>query len=91
MDIWVIIVMAIFTSANLGFIKLKLEQDRNADAAVDAVVLVVLAYVFGGSIMGLSVATVASGLISLYLYISPPDKLIEKYSKNNKKDSNIIY
>lgn len=82
--------MGVATAMNLGFIKLKLEQDRNADAAVDAAVLVILAYVFGGSITGLSVATIASGLISLYLYISPPDKLIEKFkSKKNTNTPNL--
>jgi Na+/H+-translocating membrane pyrophosphatase len=80
-----IIIFGIATAMNLGVIKMKLEHDRNADAALDFILLVLLTWIFGGTITGLAVATIASSFISLYLYVSPPDKLINKYTKRGSK------
>ena len=68
----VILVMGFFTALNLMAIKWKLEHDRGADAGLDFTVLVVLAWLFGGTISGLAIATIASAIISLYLLVSPP-------------------
>ena len=86
MDFITLMVMGLALATNLAVIKFKLEQDRNADATVDAIVLVVLGIVFSGTITGLSIATVASAFISFYLYLSPPDKLIEKYSEEDDEE-----
>ena len=60
------------TAANLIVIKMKLENKRYEDAIFDALLLVLLSAVFGGSYAGLVVATIASAFISAYLYASPP-------------------
>jgi hypothetical protein len=80
-----IILFGMATAMNIGVIKWKLEKDRNADALLDAILLVALAWIFGGSITGLAVATISSSFISLYLLVSPPDTLIAKYSKKTTK------
>ena len=73
------------TAMNLAVLKFKLERGRNTDAALDATILVLLAWIFGGSITGLAVATIASAFISLYLLVSSPDKLIAKFSSKSKR------
>lgn len=67
-----IILMGIALFFNIFSIKWKLENGRMADASLDAVVLVLLGWIFGGTLSGLAIATVASGIMSIYLLISPP-------------------
>lgn len=68
-----ILLMGIALAFNILIIKFKLEDDRFADAGTDGGILLVLGYVFGGSIEGLAIATVGSAFISVFLMISPPD------------------
>ncbi len=86
MDLITIMIMGIATAANLAIIKIKLEKSRNADALVDGTILVALGFIFSGTISGLAVATVASMFISGYLYISPPDLLIEMWSEDDEEE-----
>jgi len=86
MDIVTLLILGLATATNLGVIKMKLENNRNADAILDATVLVVLGWVFSGTITGLAVATIASAFISAYLWLSPPNKLIEMYSEDDEED-----
>jgi hypothetical protein len=67
-----IILMGIALFFNIFSIKWKLENERYGDAALDAVVLVLLGWVFGSTLSGLAIATVASGIMSVYLLVSPP-------------------
>jgi len=53
-------------------VKWKLENDRYADASLDAGVLVLLGWLFSGTISGLAIATIASAIMSLALLFSPP-------------------
>ena len=89
MGFFTILIFGLAMAGNIAVIKFKLERYRYSDATVDAVVLVVLTYIFGGSIAGLAVATVASVFFSMYLLVSPPDILLnrmtEKKSKKKKK------
>lgn len=57
---------------NIAFIKWKFDRERYADAILDLVLLVLVAILFSGSYGALVVGTVASALVSLYLYFSPP-------------------
>ncbi len=85
MDGILVVVLGITTAINLIIIKWKLEKKRYPDASLDAVLLFLLAWVFGGTITGLAVATISSMIISFYLMISPPDKLLEQFNKKPKK------
>ena len=85
MGFFTILIFGLATAANVAVLKWKLEHYRYADATVDATVLIVLTYIFGGSIAGLAVATVASAFLSMYLLVSPPDILLDRMSDDKKK------
>lgn len=57
---------------NIAFIKWKFDRKRYADATLDLILLVLVAILFSGSYAALVVGSVASALVSLYLYVSPP-------------------
>ncbi len=80
-----ILLFGLATAMNIAVIKLKVEKERYPDAILDATLLIILAWIFGGSVTGLAVATVASAFISLYLFISPPDILIKRINNLDKK------
>jgi len=73
MDATAIFVLGIATFFNMFAIKWKLENERFADAGLDGAILIGLGWVFGGSMTGLAIATVASAIFSVYLLISPPN------------------
>ena len=59
------LLIGIATAFNILIIKRKLELKRFEDGAMDAVILITLAGVFGGSYGGLVVATISSAIISV--------------------------
>lgn len=59
-------------SFNILTIKYKFENKRYADAILDFIILVTLSMLFKGSLGGLQVATVASAIVSIYLWYNPP-------------------
>jgi len=66
------LIIGIATAFNFIVLKMKVEQKRYEDATLDFITLVILSFIFGGSYAGMVVATVASAIISVYLYVSPP-------------------
>ena len=85
MDFWTVILFGLATAGNIAVLKWKVEHERFADAGIDAAVLGVLAWLFSGTITGLATATIASAFISVYLLVSPPDKLIEMFDEDAQK------
>ncbi len=73
MNTYMMIVAGIFTFLNLWSVKWKLENERYADAVLDAGVLIGLGWLFSGTIAGLAIATIASAIMSLALLFSPPN------------------
>ena len=71
--------MAIAVAFNLMVIKWKYEKQRYSDASLDAVCLFIVTTVFSGTYGSLVVGTIASAIISVYLYIFPP-----KFTKDLK-------
>ena len=67
-----LLIVGLAVSINILVIKVKLEKKRFADAGMDATILIALTIVFGGSFNGLITATVASSVVSVYLWFSPP-------------------
>ena len=65
-------IIGIAVAFNFLVIKYKLEKKRFADAALDIILLTVVSFLFAGSFGGLVVATVASAIISIVLFIFPP-------------------
>lgn len=57
---------------NIAFVIWKFEKARYADAILDTTLLVLVAILFSGSYAALVAGTIASALVSLYLFFSPP-------------------
>ena len=66
------LIIGIAVAFNVLVIKYKFEKSRFADAFLDLSLLVVLSFLFMGSYAELAVSTVASAIISIYLYFVPP-------------------
>lgn len=57
---------------NIVFVIWKFKKARYPDALLDTFLLMLVTFVFSGSYGALVAGTVASALVSLYLYFSPP-------------------
>lgn len=67
-----VLAMGIVTFFNLVILKIKFEQGRTADLALDIAALVALSYLFGNTLTGMLVAMIASMIMSIYLWFFPP-------------------
>jgi len=76
------IIIAVVTSMNFIIIKWKIEHKRYEDAALDSIVLFILASLFSGSLGGLIIATITSFIVSIYLLASPPKFLKSEETKD---------
>lgn len=70
-----VIIIGVITFFNLVVLKIKFEQERYADLTLDVTAIVVLNMLFGGTLTGMTIAMIASFLISVYLYFFPPKLL----------------
>lgn len=66
-------IIGFIVAANIIFILFKLKKNRTADAILDIMLLILITAVFSGSYASLVVGTVASLIISIYLYANPPE------------------
>lgn len=66
------LIMGIAAAFNVIVIKWKLENSRVGDATLDGGILILLAWVFGGTLGGMVIATVSSAIVSIYLLAFPP-------------------
>lgn len=69
MDLAIIGVVVAF---NFLVIYAKITKKRYLDAILDAALLSTVSILFGGSYAGLVVSTIASAIISIYLFFNPP-------------------
>ena len=67
-----IFIIGVVTFFNFLVLKLKFENKRYMDVGLDLLCLIILSNIFGGTISGMTVAMIASCLLSIYLYIFPP-------------------
>ena len=67
-----VLLIGLATAFNFIIIMWKYKIKRISDASVDFIILIALAWMFSGTITGMAVGMVASCVISLYLFISPP-------------------
>ena len=58
---------------NIIVIMMKYKYERYADATMDMFLLILLGWIFSGSQGGLMIGIIASAIISLYLFFSPPN------------------
>lgn len=67
------ILIGLAVAANVLFVLFKYERKRYPDATLDFILLIVIAILFSGSYGALVVGTIASLIISIYLYANPPN------------------
>ncbi len=67
-----IFIIGLATFFNLVAIKWKLENERYGDAILDISTMGIAAFLFAGTMAGMSAAMIASALMSLYLLKYPP-------------------
>ena len=75
-----LLIIGIATAFILMVIKYKVEKERYLDAILDLFTLSILSFIFMGTYDGLVVSTIASAIISVYLYFVPP-KIPERVIK----------
>lgn len=66
------LLIGVAAAFNMLVIKWKLEAGRTADAILDVACLVTLSAIFGGTMGGMIIATIASATTSIALWLSPP-------------------
>ena len=66
------LLIGVAAAFNLLVVKLKFTKGRYEDAALDILALVFLSVLFGGTMGGMIIATIASAIISISLFFSPP-------------------
>jgi len=79
------IIMGLAAAFNILVIFKKIELKRYQDATFDSAFLVLLTLVFGGSLGGMMVATVASAVISLYFLFNEP-KFLSSSSEEEEEE-----
>lgn len=65
-------IIGVVVAFNFLVIYAKFSKNRYLDGGLDLVLLTTISILFGGSYAGLVVATIASAIISFYLFFSPP-------------------
>lgn len=71
-------IIGIAVAFNFLVIYAKLSNKRYLDGILDFTLLAILSILFGGSYAGLVVSTVASAIISIYLFFFPPNIQLPK-------------
>ena len=77
-----LLVVGIAVAFNLLVIKVKYDKARYADALLDLSLLVLITVFFNGSFNALVTGTIASAIISIYLFFSPT-KMPNIFTKEN--------
>lgn len=65
--------MGVATFFNFIILLWKFNRQRYSDLAFDVATLVIISWLFSGTLGGMIVAMIASALISLYLIAFPPN------------------
>lgn len=66
------VILGVFTAFNFLILKVKLEQKRILDFIFDIAALIIISSIFGGTLGGMTIAMIASFIISLTLFFFPP-------------------
>ena len=65
-------IIAALVAFNLIILKMKFEQGRYGDMALDMISISILSLFFGHTLGGLVITAIAGTIISLYLLVFPP-------------------
>ena len=89
-----IIVVGLAIGFNFIILKWKYDRERYNDLVMDIGVLLILSYLFGGTILGMAAAMVGGMLVSLYLLFANNGDNTSKSTRmdsNPSKDSGIVW
>ncbi|MCF6330284.1 MAG: hypothetical protein L3I99_01895 [Sulfurimonas sp.] len=67
-----ILIFGLIAAFNMLIIIIKLRMNRYADAGLDVSIFIILNYIASGTLTGMMIATIASLVVSIFLYFSPP-------------------
>lgn len=65
-------VLGVVVAINFLIIKMKLDKKRWEDAIFDVIIFLIIMALFSGSYAGLVVGSIASLVVSVYFFASPP-------------------
>ena len=82
------IIMGMATAFNVLIIFRKIELKRFQDAMFDAGLLIMLSLVFGSTLGGMMVATVASAIISIYFLFNQPN-VLKAFKKEDTDNTDV--
>jgi len=82
-----ILIIGFAIAFNFIILRYKYTKQRYNDLAMDVIVIVILAILFGGTILGLAAAAVGGVLVSIYLLFSKPVGTPSDSNKPNLKSS----
>ena len=77
MDGTAITIISIATSINFISVKVKFDKHRYSDATLDLLIFVAIAYMFSGTMSGLTIGMISSAMLSTYLWFSPPKEFFK--------------
>ncbi len=66
------LIAGVCVAFNFIILKWKLEHERYLDFALDMCVMIVMSYLFLGTLTGMAIAMAGSMIFSLYLLVFPP-------------------
>ena len=84
-----VIWMSIAGFVNFVMLKHKLEKKRYVDFSLDLTVMIILAWLFIGTLSGMAIALTTSSLFSIYLWFWPPKFLEDLNFEQTLKDLNV--
>lgn len=67
-----VLIIGLAAAFNFLVIKWKIEKRRFEDAILDAILLLALSFMFGGTLGGMVIATIGSAVVSVSLFLKPP-------------------
>jgi len=82
----IIFLLGLLVALSMIILYYKLVQHKWASLTVDAFITFFLLLLFAGSFVGLSVATVAGILLSIYFYFKDPSEIFN-FDKKEKEDN----
>ena len=73
MSALIVLIMGAAAAFNLLIILWKFQNGRTEDGGIDLALFALVMWLFSGSVAALSMGTIASAIISIYLLINPPN------------------
>ena len=77
-----VLIFGLIAAFNMLIIVVKFRMNRYSDVILDTSILVILNYMAAGTLTGMMIATIASLIVSIFLFISPPGSTTKQRTKH---------